>query len=293
MYRGLTVGVAIPALNEEKSIGLVVGDLRRLRNDNDSPVIDDVVVCDNGSSDATADRAMEAGARVVKEDRPGYGRACLAAIARLRPADVVLFTDADNAFHACQATRLLDGLADGADLAVGSRALGHREPGALSFSQEMGNRLATALIRWLWRYPVTDLGPYRAMRAQALSALGMRDETFGWTVEMQVKAIQHGFQIIEVPVDTRARIGKSKISGTVRGVVGAGFGILAMIAKLRWHQRHNALQLHGSSYTGEEHEDTTRCQVHRDLGACRLCDGGTCRRAAGPYSDVERERRVQ
>lgn len=237
MYRGLTVGVAIPALDEEASIGFVVGDLRALRNDDDSPVIDDIVVCDNGSRDATGARAAEAGARVVRETRKGYGSACLAAIAALRPTDIVLFTDADHAFHAAQGPRLLDCIADGADLVIGSRALGGLERGAMSFSQVFGNRLATALIRWLWGQRVTDLGPYRAIRAPALSALGMRDATFGWTVEMQVKAIQQGMRVVEVPVDTRVRIGKSKISGTVRGVLGAGFGILSMIAKLRWQRR--------------------------------------------------------
>ena len=237
MYRGLTVGVAIPALNEEASIGLVVGDLRSLHNADRTPVIDDVVVCDNGSSDATATRASEAGARIAQEDRRGYGSACLAAIAKLRRTDIVLFTDADHAFHASQATRLMDPIVDGADLVVGSRTAGERDPGALSFTQVMGNRLATALIKWLWGHPVTDLGPYRAIRADVLSTLGMRDATFGWTVEMQVKAIQHGLEVVEVPVDTRVRIGKSKISGTVRGVLGAGFGILSMIAKLRWQQR--------------------------------------------------------
>ena len=115
----------------------------------------------------------------------------------------------------------------------------------MSATQVFGNRLATALIRWLWGHRVTDLGPYRAIRTQTLSDLDMRDATFGWTVEMQVKAIQQGLQVVEVPVDTRARIGKSKISGTVRGVLGAGFGILSMIAKLRWQQRNHAPQLYG------------------------------------------------
>ena len=245
MYRGLTVGVAIPALDEEASIGFVVGDLRDLRNDDDSPVVDDLVVCDNGSGDATGARAAEAGARVVSEDRKGYGSACLAAIAGLRRTDVVLFIDADHAFHASHASRLLDGIADGADLAIGSRALGGLDPGAMSATQVFGNRLATALIRWFWGQRVTDLGPYRAIRTQALCNLGMRDAAFGWTVEMQVKAIQHGLRIVEVPVDTRARIGKSKISGTVRGVLGAGVGILSTIAKLRWQQGDKVPQLQG------------------------------------------------
>lgn len=245
MYRGLTVGVAIPALDEEASIGFVAGDLKGLRNDDDSPVIDDIVVCDNGSRDATGVRAAEAGARVVREARKGYGSACRAAIAELKRTDVVLFADADHAFHASQASRLLDGIADGADLAIGSRELGGLDSGAMSATQVYGNRLATTLIRWLWGQRVTDLGPYRAIRTQALSSLGMCDAAFGWTVEMQIKAIQHGLQVVEVPVDTRVRIGKSKISGTVRGVIGAGFGILSMIAKLRWQQGNKAPQLQG------------------------------------------------
>ena len=245
MYRGLTVGVAIPALDEAASIGSVVGDLKDLRNDDGSAVIDDIVVCDNGSRDTTGTCATEAGARVVREARKGYGSACLAAIAELERTDVVLFTDADHAFHASQACRLLDGIAGGADLVIGSRALGGMDPGAMSATQVFGNRLATALVRWLWGQSVTDLGPYRAIRTQALSSLAMRDATFGWTVEMQVKAIQHALQIVEVPVDTRVRIGKSKISGTVRGVLGAGFGILSMIAKLRWQQGNKTPQLQG------------------------------------------------
>ena len=245
MYRGMTIGAAIPALDEEASIGQVLDGLRGLANDDGSPIIDDIVVCDNGSSDATAKRAEEAGARVVRESRRGYGSACLAAIAGLRSPGVVLFTDADHAFHAADAPRLLEGIAAGADLAVGSRTLGRREPGALTRSQEAGNRLATALIRRLWGQAVTDLGPYRAIRADTLAALGMRDAAFGWTVEMQVKAIQQGFRVVEVPVNTRARIGKSKVSGTVRGVVGAGFGILSTIAKLRWRQRNDAPRPNG------------------------------------------------
>ena len=242
MHRDMTVGVAIPALNEEQSIGLVVEDLLGLRNVDESPIIDDVVVCDNGSSDATTAQARGSGARVVRESRAGYGSACLAAIAMLESTDVVLFTDGDHAFHASQATRLLDCIADGADLAVGSRTLGRRDPGALTLTQEMGNHVAATLIRLLWGQRVTDLGPYRAIRSRALSALRMGDTTFGWTVEMQVKAIQRGLKVVEVPVDTRARIGESKISGTLRGAFGAGFGILCMIAKLRWHQRGHAWQ---------------------------------------------------
>ena len=237
MYRGMTVGVVIPALDEEQSIGLVVEELRALRTTDRAPVVDDLVVCDNDSTDATAIRASDAGARVVQEHRRGYGGACLAAIDALRPTDVVLFTDGDHAFHAFQAMDVLDGIADGADLAIGSRGLGSREPGALTRSQTFGNQVAATLIRLIWGHRVTDLGPFRAIRAAALSQLGMADRTYGWTVEMQVKAIQRGLRVVEVPVDTRKRLGKSKVSGTLRGAFGAGVGILSMIAKLRWHQR--------------------------------------------------------
>ena len=237
MHDGLSVGVAIPALNEAQSVGLVVRDLLALRNEDQSPTIDEVVVCDNGSTDATADRAAEAGARVVHEGLPGYGRACLAAIQALEPSDIVLFTDADHAFHANQAVHLLDGVKAGADLAIGSRTLGQQDRGALTRSQKAGNWVATTLIRLLWGQRVTDLGPYRAIRSKALAQLDMRDLAFGWTVEMQVKAIQHGLNTAEVPVDTRQRIGQSKISGPLRGAIGAGGGILGMIATLRWQQR--------------------------------------------------------
>ena len=240
MYDGLTVGVAIPALNEAQSVRLVVRDLLALRNEDQTPIIDEVVVCDNGSTDFTADRAKEAGAQVVYEGRAGYGRACQAAIGALAPADIVLFTDADHAFHADQAVRLLDGISAGADLVIGSRTLGKQDPDALTGSQRVGNWVATRLIRALWGQRATDLGPYRAIRSQALARLDMRDATFGWTVEMQVKAIQHGMKTVEVPVDTRQRIGQSKISGTLRGAIGAGCGILGMIAGLRWQQRHRA-----------------------------------------------------
>ena len=237
MYRGLTVGVVVPARDEERNVGAVVRDLMALRGDGGGPLVDDFVVCDNGSTDATARRAREEGARVVREETPGYGVACLTAIGALRPVDVVLFTDGDRSFVAGQCVRLLDAIADGADFAVGSRALGRREPGALSPPQIMGNRVAGFLIRLLWGERVTDLGPYRAIRAGALRRLDMRDRAYGWTVEMQVKAVQHRLRMVEVPVDTvRRRFGVSKVGGTVRGVIGASIGILLMIARLRWRR---------------------------------------------------------
>lgn len=227
-----------PARDEERDIGAVVGELLALADERGRPLVDDFVVCDNGSKDATAERAQEAGARVVRQGTPGYGIACLAALAALEPVEVVLFTDGDRSFKAADSLRLLEAIAAGADLAIGSRTLGRMEPGALSPPQLLGNRLAGFLIRLLWRREVTDLGPYRAIRADALKRLNMQDRAFGWTVEMQVKAIQKGMRVVEAPVDTRRRrFGKSKVGGTLKGAVGAGLGILSTIAALRWRQR--------------------------------------------------------
>jgi len=234
VYAGMTVGVVVPARDEEQNIGPVVADLLALCDDRGARVIDDFVVCDNGSKDATAIRAREAGARTVRQDTPGYGLACLTALAALRPVDIVLFTDGDRSFKAVQGLGLLEAVAGGADLAIGSRVLGRKEPGALSLPQRAGNRVASLLIRLLWGVAVTDLGPYRAIRAEALQRLDMQDRAYGWTVEMQVKAIQHGLRVVEVPADAlRRRFGRSKVGGTLRGVVGAGVGILSMIARLR------------------------------------------------------------
>ena len=234
MYRGLTIGAVIPAHNEEENIHAVVRGLVDLRTTEGDPVIDDIVVCDNGSSDSTGSRALAAGARVAFELVPGYGRACLTGIAALKPLDVVLFVDGDQAFDAKQSIDLLEAVAAGADLVIGSRVRGHLEPGAMSLPQIVGNRVASLLIRILWRRRVTDLGPFRAIRSEALRRLQMRDTAYGWTVEMQVKAIEANLRIAEVPVNTmRRRFGSSKIGGTVRGVVGASWGILTTIFRLR------------------------------------------------------------
>ncbi|MCY4600436.1 MAG: glycosyltransferase family 2 protein [Acidobacteria bacterium] len=234
MYEGLTVGAVIPARDEADNIGAVVGGLLELRAESGQRVIDDLVVCDNGSKDSTAQRARGAGARVVVEDTPGYGIACLTALAALRPVDVVLFADGDRSCEAGQALDLLRAIAGGADMVVGSRALGRMEPGALSAPQIAGNRVASVLIRLLWGKTVTDLGPFRAIRADALRRLDMRDTAYGWTVEMQVKAIQMNLRLVETPVDSlRRRFGRSKVGGTIRGVMGASAGILGMIFRLR------------------------------------------------------------
>lgn len=234
MYRNLRVGAVIPALNEERNIGVVVASLRELRGAGGAPLIDEVLVCDNGSSDATAEVAAGAGARVVAEPTPGYGRACLAALGGLGPVDIVLFVDGDRSCVIAQAVELLEAVAEGADLAIGSRVLGRMERGALSVPQRAGNYVASLMILALWRHRITDLGPFRAIRADALRRIDMRDEAYGWTVEMQVKAIRHGLRITEVPVDSiRRRHGKSKVGGTLKGIVGASVGILSTIVALR------------------------------------------------------------
>jgi glycosyltransferase involved in cell wall biosynthesis len=222
----LVVDAVIPALNEEESIGTVLDALPR-------PPVRRVVVADNGSTDHTGDVARARGADVVREPRRGYGAACLRALEALAldPPDVVLFLDADASDDPAEAPRLLEPIEAGrADLVIGSRALGEREPGALAPAQRVGNWIATRLLRLLYGVRCTDLGPFRAIRWPALAALGMADRDFGWTIEMQVKAARHGLVHEEVPVRYRRRIGRSKISGTIGGTVRAGTKILATIA---------------------------------------------------------------
>ena len=222
----LRVAAVIPAYNEESSVGLVLADLPR-------PLVERVVVCDNGSTDATARVAREAGAMVVEEPRRGYGAACLRALSALEPdpPGVVLFLDADRSDDATEAGTVLAPILDGgADFVIGSRALGEAEPGSLTPVQRFGNHLAASLLRHFYGVRATDLGPFRAIRWDSLRALRMRDRDFGWTVEMQVKAARRGLRTVEVPVSYRARIGRSKISGTVRGTFLAGSKILGTIA---------------------------------------------------------------
>lgn len=236
MYKGIRVGAVIPALNEEQSIGLVVEDIRSQLNRDGSQVVDDVVVCDNGSTDSTSRVAIEAGATLVTDAKKGYGRACLTAIGALRESspEILIFIDGDHAFDAGDIPRMLHSIERGADLVIGSRSLGKSEPGALSLAQRFGNKVATSLIGLFWNVRITDLGPFRAIRLSALDRLSMRDEAFGWTVEMQVKAIVMGLTMVEVPVNTKVRLGRSKISGTIKGVFLAGFGILSKIFQLRF-----------------------------------------------------------
>jgi glycosyltransferase involved in cell wall biosynthesis len=226
----LTVALVIPALDEERSLALVLAEIPRER-------FREVVVADNGSADLTADVARAAGATVVREERRGYGAACLAGIARLRanPPDIVVFLDADHSDDPADLESLLAPLNRGeADFVIGSRVLGIREPGAFTPVQAFGNALAAALLRLCFGARVTDLGPFRAIRWDALERLRMRDRDYGWTVEMQARALRLGLRVTEVPVRyRRRRLGRSKVAGTVRGALGAGWKILFTIARVR------------------------------------------------------------
>lgn len=223
------VDVIIPAYNEEGSIGKVVTDIPKDRARN-------IVVGNNGSTDRTKEVASEAGAIVVDEPKSGYGSACLAgmryiASLEVKP-DVVVFIDGDYSDYPEQMILLLSQIEEGHDLVIGSRALGDLQKGSMTPAQVFGNWLATNLIRLIYKYEFTDLGPFRAIRYDKLIELDMSDPDFGWTVEMQVKAAKMGMKCTEVAVDYRRRIGVSKVSGTIRGTILAGHKILWTIFKM-------------------------------------------------------------
>ena len=214
----------IPALDEEDAIGPLLASI-------DRKLVRDVIVGDNGSRDRTADVARAGGAEVVHVAERGYGAACAGALAKLRDdVEVVLFMDADGSDDPAEVASVLAPILEGrADLVIGARVVVER--GALTPQQRFGNWLATLLIRLIYRHRYTDLGPFRAIRRDLLDRIAMQDRRFGWTVEMQVRALQLGARVVEVPVRYRKRVGVSKISGTVTGVVKAGWWILWTIFK--------------------------------------------------------------
>jgi glycosyltransferase involved in cell wall biosynthesis len=223
------IGVIIPAFNEEQSIGLVINAIPE-------EVSKIVVVGNNGSTDQTAAVARKAGAVVVDESRKGYGNACLAGMAYLNtletPPEIVVFLDGDFSDYPGEMTNLIRPIAENdVDLVIGSRVLGNRENGALLAHQQFGNWLAVSMLKWLYGYRFTDLGPFRAIRYDRLMQLDMQDRNFGWTVEMQVKAAKHGLKCTEVPVSYRKRVGTSKVSGTIKGSVMAGYKIIGTILR--------------------------------------------------------------
>jgi glycosyltransferase involved in cell wall biosynthesis len=222
----MRVAVIIPARNEAVALRQVLAEIPR-------QCVHQVIVVDNGSTDETAAVARDGGARVVTEPAPGYGRACLAGLGAVDPTvETVLFMDGDHADYPEELPKLLEPISQGrADLVIGSRVL-QAEPGSLTVPQRVGNRLACALMRWCFHVPYTDLGPFRAIRRQALEQLQMADQAFGWTVEMQAKAARQRLRIEEVSVRYRRRLGRSKISGTLRGTFRAGWAILSTIIRI-------------------------------------------------------------
>ena len=222
----MIIAVVIPALDEEDAIGSLLADI-------DRGLIRDVIVGDNGSRDATAIVAERGGAEVVHVRERGYGAACAGALARLRDdVEVVVFMDADGSDDPAEVWNVVQPIVEGrADFVIGSRPLGTIEKGALTPQQRFGNWLATRLIALLFHHRYTDLGPFRAIRRNLLDRIDMQDRRFGWTVEMQIRALQLGARIEEVPVRYRRRVGRSKISGTVTGVIKAGWWILYTIFK--------------------------------------------------------------
>ena len=223
------IAVVIPAFNEENAIADVIKDI-------DKSLVSEIVVVDNNSSDQTKNKAQEQGATVLVESFQGYGASCLKGINYLlnqkEPPDIFVFLDADYSDFPEQLNEVIAPIVnDNVDMVIGSRAIGYREKGSMTFPQVFGNWLATRLIKLFYGVTFTDLGPFRAIKRDALIGLQMQDKTYGWTVEMQVKAAKLNLKTAEVPVDYRNRIGVSKISGTVKGTVLAGYKILWTIAK--------------------------------------------------------------
>ncbi|HZH29182.1 MAG TPA: glycosyltransferase family 2 protein [Pyrinomonadaceae bacterium] len=222
------VSVVIPALNEEETIGAVVRAVP-------GEIAAEVIVVDNGSDDSTAERAREAGARVVSEPRRGYGRACRAgALAVAADCEIIVFLDGDGSDCPELMARLVEPITAGThDFVIGSRTRGRREPGSMNFQQLFAGRAAGLLLRALYGVGYTDMCPFRAIRRDALARLPMREETYGWNLEMQMRAARARLRILEVPVEHRRRAGgESKVSGNLRGTIKAGTRILYTVARI-------------------------------------------------------------
>jgi len=227
----MRVSVIIPTRIEALSIGRVLADLPM-------DVVTEVIVVDSDSTDETREIAARMGARVISEPRRGYGRACLTGIAAESAPDVVVFLDGDYSDRPAELPLLLAPIVEGrADITLGSRLAGPRTPGALPWHAALGNRLAAFLISKLFGQRITDLGPFRAARADVIRALALEEDTYGWAVEMILKGAVQGFRVVEVPVSYHPRIGKSKISGTVTGTFGAAWFILSRIVRYYFRRR--------------------------------------------------------
>lgn len=224
------IKVIIPAFNEQNAVGLVIDEIPK-------ELVSEVIVVDNGSTDNTCEIARLKGAVVLREDNRGYGRACLKGMQYIAEQqndlpDIVIFLDGDHSDYPEEMTKLIEPIDQyNVDLVIGSRAIGQKEKGSMTLQQIFGNWLATTLIRWFYKVSFTDLGPFRAVKYESLVKMNMQDKTYGWTVEMQLKAAKLKMKTAEVPMNYRKRIGVSKVSGTVKGTILAGYKIIYTIFK--------------------------------------------------------------